>query len=62
MQLLRNPLPKLQLPSFLAKVHEELSDLVSVHAGSGHLDGTSPVEVVVAEVKSQLLNHCLLKW
>jgi hypothetical protein len=61
MQLLRNPLAKLQLPRLFAEVHEELSDLVSVHAWGGHLDGAGPVEVVVAQVESQLLNHCLLE-
>jgi len=28
---------------------------VRVHAGSGHLDGTGPIEVVVAQGKGQLL-------
>lgn len=36
--------------------HVELSDLVSVLAGSWHLDWTRPVEVEVAECKRQVLN------
>lgn len=58
---MRNPLAKLELPSFFAEVHEELSNLVCVHAWRGHLDGAGPVEVVVAQIESQLLNHCLLE-
>ena len=38
----------------------ELSHLVSVHAGSRHLDRPLPVEVVVAEVESQLLKDVFL--
>ena len=34
---------------------------MSIHAGGRHLDGSSPVEVVVAQVKSELLNHRLGK-
>lgn len=33
----------------------QIGNLVGVHAGGRHLDGTSPVEVVVTEGKGQLL-------
>lgn len=46
--------------SIFADVHVELSDLVGVHARSWHFDGTSPVEIVVAEIKGELLNDVLL--
>jgi hypothetical protein len=45
----------------LADVHVELSDLVGVHAWSRNLDGTRPVEVVVAQIEGQLLNNLLLQ-
>lgn len=48
-------------PLILADVHVELRDLVCVHARSGHLDRTRPVEVVVAQVEGQLLDHFLLQ-
>ena len=44
----------------LAEVHEELSNLVGIHAGSRYLDRACPVEIVVAQVKGQLLDRCLL--
>lgn len=47
------------LSGFFAKVLEELSDLVSVHAGSWNFDRSCPVEIVVAEVESQLFKHSL---
>jgi hypothetical protein len=56
-KLLRDPLPKLKLPCLLAQVHEELGNLVSVHARSRYLDGSCPVEVVVTEVEGKLLYH-----
>ena len=34
---------------------EEISDLVCIHARSWHLDGASPVEVVVAQGEDELL-------
>ena len=49
------------LACLLPKVLEELGDLVSVHAGGRHLDRARPVEVVVAQVKSELLNDCFGK-
>lgn len=41
------------------EVHVEFSNLVSIHAWSRYLDGASPVEVVVAEIKGQLLHYFL---
>lgn len=38
-----------------ADIRVEFSDLVSVLAGSGYLDWTSPVEVKVTESKSEML-------
>ena len=46
----------------LADVHVELCDLVGVHAGRRDLDGSRPVEVVVAEVVGELLDGVLLEW
>lgn len=60
MERLADAVAELDLPGFLAEVHEELRDLVRVHAGRRHLDGSRPVEVVVAEVVGQPLNGCLL--
>ena len=56
-ELLGDPLSKLELPSLLAKVHEELCNFVSIHAGCRHLDCTCPIEVIMAEIESQLLDH-----
>ena len=41
------------------EVHVEFCNLVSIHAGSRHLDWSSPVEVVVAKVKSELFHYLL---
>ena len=46
--------------SLVVYKYVELSHLVSVHAGSRHLDGPLPVEVVVAEVEGQLLKDVFL--
>ncbi len=43
------------------QVHEELRDLVGVHAGRRYLDGARPVVVVVAESEGELLNGVLLE-
>ncbi len=59
--MLRNPFTEFELAGLLAEVHEEFGDLVRVHAGSGHLDGACPVEIVVTQIERQLLYHCLLK-
>ena len=34
---------------------EQISNLMGVHAGSRHFDGTGPVEVVMAQGKCQVL-------
>ena len=47
------------LACLLAEVLEELGYLVRVHAGSRHLDRSRPVEVVVTQIKCQLLNDGL---
>lgn len=39
----------------VADASEEVSNLVRIHARSRHLDGTSPVEIVVAQGEGQLL-------
>lgn len=52
---------QLLLVHLVAEVGEEVRNLVSIHAGSWHLDGTLPVEVVVAEVVGQLLEHLLVQ-
>jgi hypothetical protein len=57
---LRDTLAELKLSGLFAEIHEELSDLMGVHARSRDLDRASPVEVVVAEVKSELLHGCLI--
>jgi hypothetical protein len=61
-KLLRDSLPQFKLASLFAEVHEELCDLVCIHARGRHLDGTSPVEVIVTKIKGKLLYHGLLKW
>ena len=55
-------LTELNGSGLLAQVHEELGDLVSIHARRGYLDSTGPVEVVVAEVIGELLDDRLLNW
>lgn len=62
MEGLCNAFTELDGPGLFSKVHEELCDLVGIHAGSRDLDGTCPVEVVVTEVKGELLNDRLLNW
>ena len=49
------------LACLLPEILKELGDLVSVHARGRNLDRSRPVEVVVAQVKSELLNDCLGK-
>lgn len=51
----------------VADASEQVGDLVGVHARGGHLDGTRPVEIVVAQRKGKLLELNLgeatvLKW
>lgn len=60
MKLLWNLCTKLELLGLFSKIHEQFCNLVSIHARSRHLDRPRPVEVVVAQVKSELLNRCLL--
>ena len=45
-----------------ADIQVVLCDLVGVHAGSWDLDRSLPVEVVVAQVKGELLNGLLGNW
>ena len=40
----------------VADTREQVGNLVCIHARGGHLDWTSPVEVVMAQVECQLLN------
>ncbi len=44
-----------------SNVHEQLGDLVRVHARSRDLDGTGPVEVVVAQGEGELLHSVFLQ-
>lgn len=61
MKLLGDTLINLDGLGLLAEIHEELCDLVGVHARGWDLDGSGPVEVVVAQVIGQPLDDCLLK-
>ena len=47
--------------SFLgvANTSEQISYLVSIHAGCGYLYWTSPIEIVMAQCKRELLKLCL---
>lgn len=56
---LANALAESEHTGLLAEVLEELCDLVSIHAWSRDLDGTRPVEVVVAQVEGELLKDSL---
>ena len=58
---LADALAERKLACLLAEVLEELCNLVGIHAGSRHLNGSRPVEVVVAQVEGELLNDPLLK-
>ena len=53
------PLSQARLGS--ADVHEQLSDLVGVHARCRELDRSSPVVVVVAQGEGELLHSLLLQ-
>jgi hypothetical protein len=41
------------------EVHVEFSNLVGIHARSRYLNRTCPVEVVVTQIKCELLNYFL---
>lgn len=43
----------------VANTREQISYLVRIHAGCGDLDWTSPIEIVVAKCKCELLELCL---
>lgn len=45
----------------LANVHVQFRNLMGVHTWSRDLDGPGPVEVVVAEVEGELLDHFFLQ-
>jgi len=48
------------IPLVGPQVHEQLSDLVRIHARRGDFNRTGPVVVVVTELESQLLDGFLL--
>ena len=57
--LSRNIILGHQILRFSHNVQIKLSNLMSIHTRSRHLDGTSPIEIVVTQIKGELLESFL---